>query len=61
MIALTFLMTCLLGYQVMMPQVNNAKYSFAVGPDGAIIRMNTQDGTLVRCDQNLICEDKKDD
>lgn len=59
MIGLTFIMTCLLGYQVMMPQVNNAKYSFAVGKDGAIVRMNTQDGTMEKCDQNLVCGDAK--
>jgi hypothetical protein len=59
MFALTFLMTCLLGYQVMMPQVNNAKYAFTVDKEGVVIRMNTQDGSIVRCDKELVCEDKK--
>lgn len=54
MIALTFIMTALLGYQVMMPQVNNAKYTFTV-LDGQIIRMNTQDGTMEKCDQKFVC------
>ena len=54
MFALTLIMTCLLGYQVVMPQVNNAKYAFTV-KDGVVIRMNTQDGTMERCDQNLKC------
>ena len=45
MFALTLIMTCLLGYQVFMPQVNNAKYAFTVR-DGVVIRMNTQDGTM---------------
>ena len=58
MVALTFLMTCLLGYQVFMPQVNNAKYAFTV-KDGVVIRMNTQDGTIEKCNDNLICGDKK--
>ena len=58
MVALTFLMTCLLGYQVFMPQVNNAKYAFTV-KDGVVIRMNTQDGTIEQCDENLKCGEKK--
>lgn len=49
------LMTALLAYQVMMPQVNNAKYSLGVMPDGTIIRMNTQDGSMERCTSDLKC------
>ena len=52
------LMTAILAYQVMMPQVNNAKYTFAVLPDGAIIRMNSQDGSMERCDSDLRCGDR---
>jgi hypothetical protein len=59
MVALTFLMTCLLGYQVLMPQVNNAKYAFTVDRDGVVIRMNTQDGTMERCDKELKCGEIK--
>ena len=58
MFALTLIMTCLLGYQVFMPQVNNAKYAFTVR-DGVVIRMNTQDGTMERCDENLKCGEQK--
>ena len=59
MFGLTLLMTGLLGYQVFMPQVNNAKYSFAIDHEGSVIRMNTQDGKMERCDKDLICGDKK--
>ena len=52
------LMTALLAYQVMMPQVNNAKYSFQIDRDGTIIRMNTQDGTMDRCTPDLRCDTK---
>ena len=59
MFALTLIMTCLLGYQVMMPQVNNAKYTFNIDHEGNIIRMNTQNGVMERCDKNLICKEEK--
>lgn len=59
MFALTLIMTGLLGYQVFMPQVNNAKYAFTV-KDGIVIRMNTQDGTIEVCDDNLKCGAEKD-
>ena len=49
MIALTALMVLLLGYQVTMPQVDNAKYSYTVH-EGKILRFNTQDGKMERCD-----------
>ena len=58
MFALTFLMTCLLGYQVFMPQVNNAKYAFTV-KDGVVIRTNTQNGVIEKCDENLKCGGEK--
>ena len=54
MIALTALMCALLGYQVTMPAVDNAKYTFTVY-EGHIIRMNTQNGTFDRCDKELKC------
>jgi len=59
MFALTLIMTCFLGYQVMMPQVNNAKYTFNIDSEGTIIRMNTQDGTMEKCDKNLVCKGGK--
>lgn len=59
MFGLTLIMTMLLGYQVMMPQVNNAKYTFNIDPDGNIIRMNTQNGSMEKCDKNLVCKGEK--
>ena len=54
MILLTALMCALLGYQVSMPAVDNAKYTFTVYKDH-IIRMNTQNGSFERCDEHLKC------
>lgn len=54
MIALTALMCALLTYQVSMPAVDNAKYTFTVH-NNQIVRMNTQNGTFERCDENLKC------
>jgi hypothetical protein len=55
MIALTALMCALLTYQVSMPAVDNAKYTFTVH-NGQIIRMNTQNGTFERCYADFKCE-----
>ena len=55
MIFLTALMCVLLGYQVSMPSVDNAKYTFTSHQD-TIIRMNTQNGTMEKCDMDLKCE-----
>lgn len=52
------LMTGILAWQVMMPAVNNAKYSFQIDKDGTIIRMNTQDGTMIRCLPDLKCDNE---
>lgn len=52
---LTALMVILLGYQVSMPAVDNAKYTFSVH-NGQIVRMNTQNGTFEVCDQNFKCQ-----
>lgn len=60
MIALTALMCALLGYQVTMPAVDNAKYTFTVY-NNHIVRMNTQNGTFEVCDQNLKCEPVRQD
>ena len=54
MIALTALMCALLGYQVSMPAVDNAKYTFTVH-NNQIVRMNTQNGSFEKCDENLKC------
>jgi hypothetical protein len=55
MIALTAMMCILLGYQVTMPAVDNAKYTFTVHKD-QIVRMNTQNGTFEKCDDQLKCQ-----
>jgi hypothetical protein len=55
MIFLTALMCVLLGYQVSMPAVDNAKYTFTSHNDN-IIRMNTQNGTMEKCDASFKCE-----
>ena len=54
MLALTALMCALLGYQVTMPAVDNAKYTFTVH-NNQIVRMNTQNGSFERCDEQLKC------
>lgn len=57
-VALTAMMVALLGYQVTMPANDNAKYMFSVHQD-TIIKMNTQDGSMVRCKADLTCEEFK--
>lgn len=57
-VALTAMMVALLGYQVTMPANDNAKFMFSVHQD-TIIKMNTQDGTMVRCRSDLTCEEFK--
>jgi DNA recombination-dependent growth factor C len=59
-VALTAMMVALLGYQVTMPANDNAKYMFSVHQD-TIVKMNTQDGSMVRCKQDLTCEEFKID
>ena len=54
MIWLTAMMCILLGYQVTMPAVDNAKYTFTVH-NGQIVRMNTQNGSFEVCDEKLKC------
>lgn len=49
----------LLGWQVMMPAVNNAKYAFSIDSDGTIVRMNTQTGAMERCTKEFVCEPTK--
>jgi len=55
MIFLTALMCALLGYQVSMPAVDNAKYTFTSHQD-TIVRMNTQNGTMEKCNASFKCE-----
>ena len=55
MIALTAMMCLLLGYQVSMPAVDNAKYTFTVHKE-QIVRMNTQNGSFEVCDEKLKCK-----
>lgn len=44
------LMALILGWQVVMPAVDNGKYMMAYSPKGELVKMNTQDGTMVFCD-----------
>lgn len=60
MIILTALMCALLGYQVTMPAVDNAKYTFTVH-NGQVIRMNTQNGKFEKCDEKLVCKAVEND
>ena len=50
-------MVVLLGYQVTMPAVNNAKFTFTVY-EGQIVKMNTQNGTFEVCGKELKCKPK---
>ena len=52
-------MVLLLGYQVTMPQVDNAKFTFLVY-EGKIVRMNTQNGEMQVCNENFKCEKVKE-
>ena len=47
-------MVLLLAYQVFMPAVDNGKYQVVSDPAGPI-RVNTQNGTMVRCNDDLKC------
>lgn len=57
-IILAGLTAALLGYQVSMPSVDNAKYTFTVH-NGQIVRMNTQNGEFDRCNEHLVCSPVK--
>jgi hypothetical protein len=48
-------MCALLGYQVSMPAVDNAKYTFTTH-NNQIIRMNTQNGSFEKCNEDLKCK-----
>ena len=45
----------LLLYQVTMPSVDNAKFTFGE-IDNQIIRMNTQNGSFDICDRTFVCK-----
>jgi hypothetical protein len=55
MMIITILMCAILGYQVTMPEIANAKYSFTVYKDN-IVRMNTQNGTFEQCNEKFVCK-----
>lgn len=57
---LDVIMIGLLAWQIWMPAVDNAKYTFQIDKDGTIIRMNTQDGSMERCSSDLRCGDSGD-
>lgn len=57
---LELLTVLLFGYQVAMPAIDNGKYLMTVSPKGDLIRMNTQDGSMVHCDLvTLVCEEPR--
>ena len=57
-ILLSLITTLLLTYQVtVMPATQNAKYTFSVTADERIIRMNTQDGSMVYCATITTCSE----
>ena len=55
---ITLITVFLLGYQVFMPAVDNAKYTVIVY-ENKLLRMNTQNGEFEVCDKELKCEKKK--
>ena len=57
---LDWIIVALLAYQVWMPAVDNAKYSFAIDKDGTIIKMNTQTGSMERCTKELVCKQEEE-
>jgi hypothetical protein len=62
-LALEILAVLLLGYQTARPEAYNARYSYTADEHG-LIRFNTQDGSAVRCNKELVCQEpkeKKDD
>ena len=62
MIALTALMVALLGYQVTMPAVDNAKFSYTIH-ENRVYRFNTQNGSMERCElthNHLTCKPIQD-
>ena len=52
------IMTALLGYQVFMPAADNGHYQF-IKDESGYVRMNTQNGEMVRCDKDLKCPTEK--
>jgi len=51
-----WIVVALLAYQIWMPAVDNAKYSFSIDKDSTIVRMNTQTGEMERCSKEFICK-----
>ena len=55
MIILDALVAILLGYQVAMPAVDNGRFMFLFDPvDQSIVRMDTRDGSMVRCPRETL-------
>jgi hypothetical protein len=58
-LVLAWITTLLLTYQVtVMPEAQNAKYTFSLDSQDRIIRMNTQDGSMHYCKTVNNCETK---
>ena len=54
-IMLSTIMVALLGYQVTMPAVENAKYTLIVHKEQIVI-MNSQNGKMIACDKLEECQ-----
>lgn len=55
MIILDALVALLLGYQVAMPAVDNGRFTFLFDPvTQDVVRMDTRDGTMVRCPRETL-------
>ena len=53
------IMVLILLYQVTMPAVDNAKFTFGVVND-QLVRMNSQNGTFEVCNKEFKCEPVKE-
>jgi hypothetical protein len=54
-IMLSTIMVALLGYQITMPAVDNAKYTLIVHKEQIVI-MNSQNGKMISCDKLEECQ-----
>jgi hypothetical protein len=54
-ILLSSVMVALLGYQVSMPAIDNAKYTIIVHKEQIVV-MNSQNGKMISCDKLEECQ-----
>lgn len=55
----TWITTLMLSWQVHTGIQHNARYNFVAEPDGTILVMDTQDGSIARCNKDYVCEPLK--